>query len=1068
MGDFVADLSMPLVSQRGNELKELEWADFICVFSKTSEKRPKEDSEGCTGYRRVYWRCPDRTCPGRASSSISENGVEVEFSQTGFHNGQVQINGLPSCEVSLRCKGMLTREEALMKRFKAQARQYALETDTSNDIMNGKKPQAVVHRLRAAALQHPTLCGDIWLPKVYTTRQIADIRAHVNKKSGNKLVAPQTNVDIWNNLPLDHPYRYFQCARSELQGQELFFQALHDFQSPVVVNGVSQPCVMYYFFLESGMEKLRNASTLYVDATFKVVPSILQPKTSGFPYQLVNVFCLENNCVVPLFHALMPGKKELFYFTMFNYIRQHIQQRYGSGLAVRTAVADFEKALHNGLRSAFGASTAIQGCYFHFTQAIFRRVRQSTTLISEYGRNSKAPNADSRSPFHLFVREIMALPLLPFEHVAGCMMDIVKKLYNASEQQFVASVDVQKFLSYVDNTWFISPDVTRMWNASDVSRDSGNCAIECFHGNMRKTIGDHPNIWQFIRNLAVYHGTEFYTVTAGARAGTITRTVPSLADRGRRASILETVKSLNEGRISALQALINIRNVKMLSEPDLGLLPWTPDDQEHYSIDEDEEAIAAPVTQPAILPISKGNPVQVCNQFAKGTNTIGTLDAILDHSRLLFHRVVLKDGSPSTLTANFPSSPPTLSDHHGNSVVTIARALPAVAQLTAIQPMGVPLAAQLSSHATSQATSQQEPARESDRGTGLGKCEGRGRGGRGCGSRGGRGGRSGRGCGSRGRRSGRGGRGCGAVDVTHVQNEATHLVTNQSDPLTTFHISSEEIPEASLDEVEQLPLERNYIQAEHGIDPRQARLFAVSDTDKERVERAWNNTSIDIVLDSNQSFANTVIDRESFRTLMANRWVNDEIINSYLCGFLRERDAFLCGKDCHRQPSLFFNTFLMDLLFVKRKVYDFSAVRKWTVGARGGPINLRDYEKVFLPINNSNSHWMLIVLCMKTKEIWFVDSLYNPVNEEKFVGIVCKWLGDNFNQSVEQITREWQLLSCNGGPQQTNGYDCGIFVMSSASFLVDNLPLNFPTDSESMKQQRYRLAVNILNKRVQF
>lgn len=105
---------------------------------------------------------------------------------------------------------------------------------------------------------------------------------------------------------------------------------------------------------------------------------------------------------------------------------------------------------------------------------------------------------------------------------------------------------------------------------------------------------------------------------------------------------------------------------------------------------------------------------------------------------------------------------------------------------------------------------------------------------------------------------------------------------------------------------------------------------------------------------------------------------------------------------------------------------------------------------------------------METKEVLYLDALYKRENEETFVGIAFKWLADKSGQNEEQRKRERQLLQCRDGQQQRNGYDCGIFVILNAPFLVDDLPLYFSTDSKSMLEQRYRLAINMFDKRVQF
>ena len=61
---------------------------------------------------------------------------------------------------------------------------------------------------------------------------------------------------------------------------------------------------------------------------------------------------------------------------------------------------------------------------------------------------------------------------------------------------------------------------------------------------------------------------------------------------------------------------------------------------------------------------------------------------------------------------------------------------------------------------------------------------------------------------------------------------------------------------------------------------------------------------------------NIPITLEKLRCLAAPRWLNDEVINFYMC-MLQERDINLCEQNSQRLKSHYFNTFFMDKLLGK-------------------------------------------------------------------------------------------------------------------------------------------------------
>lgn len=76
---------------------------------------------------------------------------------------------------------------------------------------------------------------------------------------------------------------------------------------------------------------------------------------------------------------------------------------------------------------------------------------------------------------------------------------------------------------------------------------------------------------------------------------------------------------------------------------------------------------------------------------------------------------------------------------------------------------------------------------------------------------------------------------------------------------------------------------------------------------------------------------------------------------------------------------------------------------------------------------------------------------------------VCDECREKFNMFID--VRDWLVMPNHPlAPQQQNGYDCGVFVLTNAAFIVDDIMLDYPTSNSAMEQQRYRIALSILQR----
>ena len=98
-----------------------------------------------------------------------------------------------------------------------------------------------------------------------------------------------------------------------------------------------------------------------------------------------------------------------------------------------------------------------------------------------------------------------------------------------------------------------------------------------------------------------------------------------------------------------------------------------------------------------------------------------------------------------------------------------------------------------------------------------------------------------------------------------------------------------------------------------------------------------------------------------FKNLAPGRWLNDEIINFYF-------EMLMEGCISNNMRIHIFSSFFFTLLF-KSGQYRFKDVQRWTK-----KIDIFTLEKIFIPVNITNSHWTLVLIDILFKTIYYYDS----------------------------------------------------------------------------------------------
>ncbi len=193
--------------------------------------------------------------------------------------------------------------------------------------------------------------------------------------------------------------------------------------------------------------------------------------------------------------------------------------------------------------------------------------------------------------------------------------------------------------------------------------------------------------------------------------------------------------------------------------------------------------------------------------------------------------------------------------------------------------------------------------------------------------------------------------------------------------------------------------------------------------------------------------------RNKLHCLRRATWLNDEVINFYM-NLLQERNTTRCAATSGKLTSHYFNSFFLSKLTEGNK-YTYSNVKRWTK-----KFDITQKEKIFIPVNLSNTHWTMMIIFMQQKKICYYDSMSG--SGMRHMRHVLQWIKDDIQDKRKEVidTNEWKLIDVANVPQQCNGYDCGMFSIFCADYVSDDLPLLY--SQEDMVMNRLKVGAAIL------
>ena len=125
--------------------------------------------------------------------------------------------------------------------------------------------------------------------------------------------------------------------------------------------------------------------------------------------------------------------------------------------------------------------------------------------------------------------------------------------------------------------------------------------------------------------------------------------------------------------------------------------------------------------------------------------------------------------------------------------------------------------------------------------------------------------------------------------------------------------------------------------------------------------------------------SNIEIKGHDMATLGPSNWLNDEIINVCM-GMLQERDRKHREEKKGSPTCHFFNSFFLNKLYKDSGKYNYAEVQRWTRPIRlknaGQPFaSILECDRIIIPANQGNMHWVCAVIDIKNQKFIMYDSL---------------------------------------------------------------------------------------------
>ena len=237
---------------------------------------------------------------------------------------------------------------------------------------------------------------------------------------------------------------------------------------------------------ERNLDRLTTCKIWQCDGTFRSVPTIFT--------QLYTLHGHIDGKLVPLVYVLLPGKTLSLYKKVLQIIKKG-----RPNMKPQIIISDFEQAFISAAEKVFPRAE-FHGCYFHFTQCIYRHV-QSSGLQSRYGTDED---------FAISIKMLAALAFIP-EEIMTTAYDQLKhtEYYQANKKGVLKPI-----IAYFEDTWIGKKkrnqrtrpifDIS-LWNCFSAIMNDGprtNNQVEGWHNGFNQRVSkSHATMGKFLTTI---------------------------------------------------------------------------------------------------------------------------------------------------------------------------------------------------------------------------------------------------------------------------------------------------------------------------------------------------------------------------------------------------------------------------------------------------------------------------------------------------------------------------------------------------------------------------------------
>lgn len=205
---------------------------------------------------------------------------------------------------------------------------------------------------------------------------------------------------------------------------------------------------------------------------------------------------------------------------------------------------------------------------------------------------------------------------------------------------------------------------------------------------------------------------------------------------------------------------------------------------------------------------------------------------------------------------------------------------------------------------------------------------------------------------------------------------------------------------------------------------------------------------------------NAEIARKDIQTLNGLNWLNDEIVNFYMC-LICERSQQMNSNENNQVGEPIYKTYAFTTFFYPKLIKDgYSSLKRWT-----RKVDIFSHDFLLVPIH-LGVHWCLAVIDINCKEIRYYDSMNG--NNHECLRALRAYLKEEHADKKSNFQFNWDDWKCihvKDVPQQMNGSDCGMFACKYGEYISRGKTV-FNFNQSHMPYYRRRMVWEILNQKL--